>query len=144
MSSRRTSTLAWVKEVFQADEHHRRIINKISSDRTAVTAQQPPPQQQQPINILVLAGGGAKGSALLGMGEGLQDLNGDDDFLQYFDLVCGTSIGGIGALLLNQEGTVAGGIEEARTMLEIIRKHSFGRLNWLNLFANGKCVCIWN
>ena len=62
----------------------------------------------KPINIFCMDGGGSKGYALLAMGEAIENLCDElfeGDFGYQFDLVAGTSVGGIAALAFSQTGS---------------------------------------
>ena len=67
-----------------------------------------PSQQsrEDPINIMVFGGGGSKGYATLAICEEIEQVAreelGQEDFVSRFDLLAGTSAGGLAALIGNQ------------------------------------------
>lgn len=85
----------------QSQEHQTKLLEKNHSEMNVTAAERRPSSVDvTPVNILVLSGGGLKGYGLLGMANGMTELNGGEDILPYFDIVRGTSAGGVGALLI--------------------------------------------
>lgn len=123
-----------------ADEHQLKLFEKLeealSIQRETTTTDS---DQTAPVNLLVFSGGGMKGVAHIGMATGFLDLNDGDDVLPYFDLVCGTSIGGIGSLLLNYTGSARECTGECYSLVDECRETTFRKLNWFDLALKGRC-----
>jgi len=107
------------------------LRRKIESHRTSSV------DEYSPINILVFAGGGMKGYGHVGMLRGLNELNGGEDFLQYFDLIGGSSVGA-GTALAGRTGTSIDMEKEGKLVIDGLRKDVFKRLNLLRLMKRGK------
>lgn len=123
----------------QTKEHQKELLKKIHSEKNVKAAERRPSSVDiTPINILVLSGGGLKGYGLPGMCNGLVELNGGDDLLPNFDLVCGTSAGGVGALMCSHFHSVQEAAVEAIATLDILRKTSFRKISWFNLAIRGR------
>jgi hypothetical protein len=97
-----------------------------------------------PINIICMDSGGMKGYCHTAVVDELQKMMGennnnaeDDDLMQYFELSCGTSVGGIAALMQGHHGTTDGVHKDASLLLNRIRDRSFKRFSKWSLFLKG-------
>ena len=131
--ARRLSTITWIKHFRQAEDSHRKIVDKLDAFV--------PPQEgacdADPVNILVLGGGGLRGYAHVGMLGGLLELNDGIDFLQYFDLTGGTSVGGVISLCLNHVGTfTTEGMQKGEGLFDDIFHQCFAKRSWKRLLSH--------
>jgi predicted acylesterase/phospholipase RssA len=104
-------------------------------------------EQILPINIFCMDGGGSKGYAIQAMSEVLEEMcsesdsiHCDGDFLSRFDLVGGTSVGGIAALIYSQNENTIGHIQATRKYLDHSVKNVFTRLSYLRLLMTGSAA----
>lgn len=83
----------------------------------------------EPINIFCIDGGGSKGYAMQAMVEVLENLckesYDDGDFISRFDLVAGTSVGGIAALVCSQTNNMNDFMTKSREYLDLTTKTVF-------------------
>ena len=99
----------------------------------------PPPPP--PLRVLVMDGGGMKGRNLLVTLREIEKRAGRP-VSELFDLVCGTSIGGCGALFIAQFG--ANATNQAETAFKNLQSRCFAnqskRRLWVGVWLYG-CVC---
>lgn len=116
-------------------EAHKRVLKKVSE----VNSENPSTANEgdRPVNILVFEGGGLRGFAHAGMVEGLVEVNEGEDVLQFFDLACGTSVGGIAALEMSRTGKCTTWLQDTKKVMTLILQKSLRKKNWLNLLLRG-------
>ena len=155
------STIGWLNQLEKRNDDHESIVQKLSSQMMKESSlgchnnnnnnsesddhdddaddddRNRDDGNRDPVNILVFEGGGLKGHAHLGMLEGLVEESGGEDIGRYFDMVGGTSIGGIAALLLSKCGSIDDFLPEGRKVLEAARVRTFMKLNWFQLLFKG-------
>lgn len=96
----------------------------------------------EPVNILLLDGGGMRGYAIIAIAECIRDhfLEEGQDFTSQFDLIAGTSVGGIIGYFISHHkskgATLDDLIRNGRTEIDELRENSFGNLSFANL-----CCC---
>ena len=81
----------------------------------------------KPINILVMDGGGMKGYALLAMLEEFSSMCRGKDILDLFDLVGGTSVGGLIAMTLAHSKTFKEARQKGLGWSNEIRENVFAK-----------------
>ena len=75
------------------------MMSDVTSDGNSINNNDEPIMDtESPINILVMDGGGMRGYASLAIIKEMSSML-DHDFLDSFDLIGGTSAGGIGSLV---------------------------------------------
>ena len=96
----------------------------------------------QPVNILLLDGGGMRGYTIIAIAECIRDHFQEEgqDFLSQFDLIAGTSVGGIIGYFISHHkskgATMDDLIRNGRTEIDELRENSFGNLSFANM-----CCC---
>jgi predicted acylesterase/phospholipase RssA len=97
----------------------------------------------EPINILCLDGGGMRGYAHLAILQAINDHYlgpGQQDLIGQFDLIAGTSVGGVASLIFNQAEDLKDTILEGRDVLDDIRENCFKKISLLTLCCTGALV----
>lgn len=105
---------------------------------TAVKQAPPRPEQEAPLRVLCLDGGGMKGRNLLVMIRELERVAGKP-VSELFDVVCGTSIGGCGALFVSQLGASA--TDSAEKAFRGLQDRCFATTSHLRFFQEGQYCC---
>jgi len=102
------------------------------------------PPREDPINIMVFDGGGTKGYASVAITEEIERVAreelGQTDFVSHFDLLAGTSAGGIAALLLNQTASTKDAAIQARELTDRIVMQNFKNISPLRFLFTGNAV----
>ena len=137
MVSNRISTVAWTKEtLLRRKENHEKIVKSMENASLRFINERPS-EEADPINIIVMDGGGMYGYAQVALIDEMQKIAGKEDFLQFFDLAGGTSVGGVGALIMGEQGSNKNFVEDATDILDRIREGSFKKMRLGNLFTDG-------
>ncbi|KAL1918552.1 uncharacterized protein VTP21DRAFT_3212 [Calcarisporiella thermophila] len=92
--------------------------------------------KKERVNVLSIDGGGVRGIVPITVLENLYELTGKEPY-QLFDLICGTSTGGILAIML---GILKVPIKDCRTIYEELSKEVFERYaikRAINFFSSG-------
>eukprot|EP00551_Chaetoceros_affinis_P009768 CAMPEP_0203683582 /NCGR_PEP_ID=MMETSP0090-20130426/47594_1 /ASSEMBLY_ACC=CAM_ASM_001088 /TAXON_ID=426623 /ORGANISM="Chaetoceros affinis, Strain CCMP159" /LENGTH=506 /DNA_ID=CAMNT_0050552731 /DNA_START=105 /DNA_END=1625 /DNA_ORIENTATION=+ len=137
--SRRASTFEWLSKGQESHINHEMMIETFEKcyNRQAADID----LTQKPVNVLCFDGGGLKVYGLLKMVEAVQEkCKEKGDFCQQFDLIGGTSVGGVTALLNNVFDSTEDAIAEAFDVIDECREKTFSKINYLNVLLQGKAV----
>ncbi|GFH43942.1 hypothetical protein CTEN210_00416 [Chaetoceros tenuissimus] len=147
---RLASVKVWVKNFMDADQKNKNILETFEKNaeldlaNTINTNDIDP--NAKPINILVVEGGGMKGYAAIATVEAIQDnyLEKDQDFFGQFDLIAGTSVGGMSALLVSHYWSLGCTTDEViskgRDVMDDIRDNGFSKINFGNLLCCNQLI----
>ena len=138
----RLSTIAWIKDFLLSEAYHWiQLIYPLQSflqQKLADSTIGDGDDDDDPVNIMILGGGGLRGYAHNGVLQGLLELNDGDDFLQFFDLAGGTSVGGCCALLGNHFGVCTReGLQHGEDILDDVFRTTFLQKSWQRIFTHG-------
>lgn len=114
--------------------YQRKVMNTAMNDSEM--------EEGEPINLFIIDGGGMRGYATLPIISAIQEsfLPPSRDFIDQFDLIGGTSVGGICSLLFSHhkgEGeTTSDMLLMGRDVIDELREKVFGNISLANL-----CFC---
>ena len=129
------STQAWTKEMFNDTRNHERIVEQFEHDAAARSSEENDTTTlaADPVNIICMDGGGMKGYCHITAWEELakmlseQQNENDADLMEFFDLTCGSSVGGVAALVQGHHGTTSGYVQDGKILLDQIRERVFSK-----------------
>mmetsp|Transcript_19233 Transcript_19233/g.22239 ORF Transcript_19233/g.22239 Transcript_19233/m.22239 type:complete len:485 (+) Transcript_19233:120-1574(+) len=134
----RQSTFRWISEGAKSAEKHENLVEifERSYDQSAVVD-----PTLEPVHVLCIDGGGLKGYGFVRMIEAIQEKCKDrGSFCHQFDLVGGTSVGGISALVIGQIESTEEGTALARDILDDAREKTFKKINLIKVLTTGAAV----
>ena len=143
-AQRRNSTLGWLKAYLSGNsivrEQNLMELSMMMSDKTSdddsINNDEPIMDTESPINILVMDGGGMRGYASLAIIKEMSAML-DHDFLDSFDLIGGTSAGGIGSLVASRSENTMDFLDCGTSILEELRLGTFSKWCFRRLFSEG-------
>ena len=142
-AQRRNSTLGWLKAYLSGNsivrEQHLMELSMMMSDKTSdgdSINDEPIMDTESPINILVMDGGGMCGYTSLAIIKEMSSML-DHDFLDSFDLIGGTSAGGIGSLVASRSDNTMDFLDCGTSILEELRLGTFSKWCFRRLFSEG-------
>ena len=141
-AQRRNSTLAWLKAYLSGNsivrEKNLIELSMMMSDKTSNgnSINDERMDNESPINILVMDGGGMRGYATLAIIKEMSTML-DHDFLDSFDLIGGTSAGGIGSLVASRSENTMDFLDCGTSILEELRIGTFSKWCFRRLFSEG-------
>jgi predicted acylesterase/phospholipase RssA len=137
VNSSRTSGMTWARQMSRGTSNHEKIVENYEQNLSAFTESTEFSNDADPINIICMDGGAMKGYSHAAIWSELQNMTGSGDFVEYFDMACGTSVGGQAALMAGHNGTTAGLLKDAKTLLDRVRKKSIKNASLWNLLCGG-------
>lgn len=134
--NRLASTYGWYRHQQKRSELDDKAIKSMGFGK-AMLACPENNSELEPINILCMDGGGMKGYALLAMLEEFADMCGGKDIMEMFDLMGGTSVGGLAALTLGHSKSFAEGYRTGLDWADQLREKTFAKKDFAQLVWKG-------
>lgn len=138
------STKVWVKDLLTMGDKHESIVDRFEKTHVKqiyTSTKSSPKTSDDPINILLIDGGGSKGLAAIPMLQAIQEhyVEEGKDLLGQFDLVGGTSVGGLTGLLISYYkgmGMPTTSVcAKMKDVGDLIREKCFSKISFLNLLC---------
>ncbi|GFH57090.1 hypothetical protein CTEN210_13566 [Chaetoceros tenuissimus] len=151
-SKNRKSTVGWISKGFNAgnqkalddlvQKSQRKLsrvqTSSLSASTTSISALTYS-SEDNPINIIVFDGGGMKVVSTVALIEEIEkianELGFGQDWLSRFDLIAGSSAGGITSLMACHTKSTSSFLEVARGLIEEMAAKAFSKLKILNIFT---------
>lgn len=140
------STKQWVRSLMHMEAKHESIVENFAKNHqnNVYTSPKLDNAKTEPINILLIDGGGSKGLAAIPIFKCIQEhyVKDGKDLFSQFDLIGGTSVGGLSSLLISY---YKGGMkmstdavcEKMKEVGDLIREKCFKKISFCNLlFCN--------